>query len=94
MNVYTNTGDFEVYRYETVKLGAQSEETIDAYIDYFMAKPHLAKFSADERDRIRKRWRATIEIFNENHKYLGFIRTLLRKRTSEEEPELFTIQSS
>ncbi len=91
VKVYTDTTALELYRHETVKLRPQSEETIDTYINYFMVKPHLAKYSSKELEKIRVRWRKTIEIFNENHKYLGFIRALLRKRTCEEEPELFKV---
>lgn len=91
INIYTNTGDLELYKYETTKLSSRSREEIDTYIDYFMNKPHIASLSNEEKEDVRKRWLSILEIFNENHKYLGFIKALLRKRTIEEEPELFKL---
>ncbi len=88
---YLSTGKFELYKYDTVQLKARSAEEIEEYIEYFMNKPHIQELSKEERDSIRKRWLNILEIFNENHRYLGFIRALLRKRTIEEEPELFKV---
>jgi len=88
---YLSAGNFELYKYDNVELKARSAEEIEEYIEYFMNKPHLQEVTEDERDSIRKRWQSILEIFNENHRYLGFIRALLRKRTVEEEPELFKI---
>lgn len=35
-----------------------------------------------------------LSVFNENHKYLSFVKCLLRKRAIEEEPELFKIKGT
>lgn len=91
VNVYTNTGNLELYKYETAKLSPRSKEEIETYIDYFMHKPHIESLSTEEKEEIRARWLSILGIFNENHKYLGFIKALLRKRTIEEEPELFKL---
>lgn len=89
MDLFTNQNLFEVYNMEQVYLGEQTENRIDEYINYFMKKEHIAHFSLETKKVIEDRWRKTINIFNENHKYLGFIRIVFRKRYLEEEPELF-----
>lgn len=91
VNTYTNLGDFELYKYERAKLSSRTSEEIDTYIDYFMHKPHITKLSEQERQALRQKWGQIIGVFNENHKYLGFIKAILRKRTVEEEPELFKL---
>jgi ubiquinone/menaquinone biosynthesis C-methylase UbiE len=91
VEVYTNIGNLELYKYEKSKLSARSDKEITDYIDYFMEKPHIRSLSDDDRAAIRNRWLAILEVFNENHKYLGFVKALLRKRTVEEEPELFKL---
>lgn len=92
-DLYTNVNDFEIYKFETEKLSAQTENTLKDYIEYFMNKPHIACLSCEEKNAIKQRWHDILTVFNENHKYLGFIKCLLRKRTSPEEPELFKIKA-
>ncbi len=92
MQIYTNNKVFEVYKLETVPLASQSDERLAEYVDYFMSKPHIKSLPLEDLVAIRQRWMEILQIFNENHKYLSFIRCLLRKRPIEEEPELFTIK--
>lgn len=91
VSIYLNTRSFELYKYETVKLKSRSRKEIEAYIDYFMDKPHIQALTVEQCNTIRNRWQSILEVFNENHKYLGFIKALLRKRSVEEEPELFRL---
>lgn len=92
MSVYTSVKDFEVYKFETEKLSEQTEETIENYINYFMGKPHIKSLSETDKEDLKSRWLEILSVFNENHKYLSFIKCLLRKRPIEEEPELFKIK--
>jgi ubiquinone/menaquinone biosynthesis C-methylase UbiE len=92
VSIYTNSKNFEVYKFETEQLSEQSIETIKNYIKYFMEKPHIKELSLSERTIIREKWLEILSVFNENHKYLSFIKCLLRKRPIEEEPELFRIK--
>lgn len=94
IKIYTQNDNFEVYKLEKVKLSAQPQAVIDDYIEYFMHKPHIELLSAAEKNALRQRWGDILSVFNENHKYLGFIRCLLRKRQIAEEPELFKIRIS
>lgn len=91
INVYTQTKNFEIYKLEQVTLSDRSIEEIDAYIEFFLNKPHIAGLTAKEKSALQAKWKYILEVFNENHKYLGFIRALLRKRHIEEEPELFKL---
>ena len=93
VDIYTKNNLFEVYKLEKVMLSAQPQNTIDAYVDYFMHKPHIEELSQAEKEVLCRRWKNILKIFNENHKYLGFIRCLLRKRHIPEEPELFKIKA-
>lgn len=79
----------EPYWLERKFLGSQTPERIQNYVETFMRKPHLADLSPTTREAIRDRWLNTINVFNENHAYLGFIMALYRKRYVQEEPELF-----
>lgn len=79
----------ELYYYERNRLTNRPDDVLDNYIQYFMEKPHLSKYSDDVRGSIRSKWRNYLTIFNENHKYLGYFIALFRKRMYEEEPELF-----
>ena len=91
--IYTQNNIFEVYKLEKIKLSEQPANVIDDYIEYFMEKPHIKKLSDQEKTALRNKWRSILDVFNENHKYLGFIRCLLRKRQIPEEPELFKIKA-
>lgn len=81
---------FEQYYLETHKLQEKSDDEIFEYVQFFIDKPHIAQMSQETKEEIRKRWTTTLRAFNENHKYLGFILAVFRKREIKEEPELFT----
>ena len=89
LDIYTKSSQFEVYKFETKQLSDQTEETILNYIDFFMNKPHILALSEKQCEQIKERWYDILTVFNENHKYLSFIKCLLRKRAIPEEPELF-----
>ena len=92
VQIYTNNKLFEVYKLETVPLEPQTSERLADYVSYFMSKPHIKSLPSEDVIAIRQRWMDILQVFNENHKYLAFIRCLLRKRSIEEEPELFKIK--
>ena len=94
LDIYTKSSQFEVYKFETEQLSEQSGETIAAYIDFFMNKPHISCLTEKEKNQIRTKWYDILTVFNENHKYLSFIKCLLRKRAIPEEPELFKIKGN
>lgn len=88
--VFSKNDLFETYHCARHKMDAVSEEKLSKYVDYFMNKPHLAGLTVDTRAAIRARWTDTMTVFNENHRYLGFLLVIFRKRHLPEEMELFT----
>lgn len=90
MNVINNEDNFEVYLTKKNVMRSREHKDIEQYVNYFMRKPHIAKLDNDVKKAIYDRWMKIISTFNENHNYLGFFSTLLRKNHLEEEPELFT----
>lgn len=90
LDLFSRQNRFEIYMLEKYQLSNRPDSLIEDYIDYFMAKEHLSVYSTEVKAAIRKRWQRTISIFNENHKYLGFILVLFRKAHIKEEPELFS----
>lgn len=88
--VFSRSNLFESYYCEKYRMHPVSSAKLDAYIEYFLKKPHISHLSLEVKAAIGKRWRDTLDVFNENHKYLGFLFMILRKRHVEEEPELFT----
>lgn len=84
-----NNSKLELYHYEKHELFNRSEKIINEYIDYFLNKPHLNKLDKEIKQIIRKKWKNYIDIFNENHKYLGYFIAIFRKNLYPEEPELF-----
>lgn len=90
LKVFNNTDTgLELYYFEKNELQDRSEEVIKEYISYFMSKPHLSKYDAEVKEAIEKKWKYYIDVFNENHKYLGYFIALFRKPVYAEEPELF-----
>ncbi len=80
---------WELYHQEQHVLTSRADIDINTYISYFMNKQHLRSQSDEIRQAIECRWRSHINTFNENHKYLGYVIQIYRKRKIEEEPELF-----
>ena len=90
LKVYESSNPLiELYFYEKNELSSRPEDTIDNYISYFMSKPHLQDYSKEIREKIKLKWKRYIELFNENHNYLGYFIALFRNRACPEEPELF-----
>jgi ubiquinone/menaquinone biosynthesis C-methylase UbiE len=85
-----NNFGLEKYYFYKGALNSRDEKDIKEYVDYFMNKEHLVNLSHELRDVIRNKWIKYIDIFNENHKYLGYFTVLFRKTKYDEEPELFT----
>jgi ubiquinone/menaquinone biosynthesis C-methylase UbiE len=89
INVFLSQNLFELYHIENHNLMPVTQHEISNYIEIFMNKQHITNLPTDTKETIRNRWTQTIEIFNENMKYLGFFVAIFRKRYLEEEPELF-----
>ena len=87
--VYEAVSEFELYTHESQKLNARTQNDIDAYVQYFLKKDHIQKLTPDVIEAIKIKWLEIINVFNENHKYLGYDIMIFRKRTDSEEPELF-----
>lgn len=81
--------ELELYHYEKHELFSRSEDIINEYINYFLKKPHLSKLDENLKQTIKKKWKKYIDIFNENHRYLGYFIAIFRKNLIPEEPELF-----
>lgn len=90
MNVFSKQEKFEIYQLEKYKLFQREQKFITDYIDIFMGKEHMQLYSENTKEAIKERWLKTISVFNENHKYLGFIMVLFRKSYIQEESELFS----
>ena len=82
-------GQFELYHAETHGFRLPSANDRAAYVEYFLQKPHIAGWSKDAKDAIRRRWSETLDSFAENHRYLDYFLGIFRKRYLAEEPELF-----
>lgn len=87
--VRNTTQDFEVYLAESHPLSPRTLEDIENYVDYFINKEHIHPLPTEVKAMIRKKWSRILNIFNENHKYLGYDMVIFRKREIFEEPELF-----
>lgn len=81
---------WELYYQESHRLAPRIDSDIDSYVSFFMEKQHIKQLSDDVQLALRERWHSHINVFNENHKYLGYVIQIYRKRKYEEEPELFT----
>lgn len=90
LSIFTEqTNKLEKYYFYEGRLTHREPKSIDDYIDHFLSKPHIQELKADVQEAIRNKWKGYLEVFNENHKYLGYFTVLLRKTQYDEEPELF-----
>jgi len=91
LSVFQNSNkNLELYFYEPNELCEKPGSEVDDYIEYFLAKKHIAMLPVEEREAVRTKWRNYLTIFNENHRYLGYSVAIFRKTLYPEEPELFT----
>lgn len=79
----------EKYYFYEGRLMHRESKSIDDYVNRFISKPHIQELKAGVQEVIRNKWKGYLEVFNENHKYLGYFTLLLRKTQYDEEPELF-----
>lgn len=89
ISVFKESG-FEIYFSKEYTFNFQSKENIEKLVNITMEKPHIAKLPETTKDKIETRWRHTLSIFNKNLAHVGYSIILLRKRSEEEEFELFT----
>lgn len=89
LELFEKNTTFEIYHQEECSLNHRTDDEIKEYVDMFLQKEHLKDLPEDIKQSIWDRWYKTISIFNENHKYLGYILVLFRKRKIEEEVEFF-----
>jgi len=88
MRIFLSTG-LEVYAYEERELAARPPEIVERYVVQMVDRPHLAVVPAETIETIRSRLLETMLVFNENHRYLGYMRVFLRRDVVPEQPELF-----
>ncbi len=90
LSIFTKqTNKLEKYYFYEGSLTHRKPESVDEYVDHFLSKPHIQELKTDVQESIRKKWKGYLEVFNENHKYLGYFTLLLRKTHYDEELELF-----
>lgn len=94
LTLFADNAKFECYFHERHELSARSAADVDDYVTSFLTKPHLAVLPEATRHAIYKRWHHIISVFNENHRYLGFILSVFRKRHLPEEQEFFYTKRS
>jgi ubiquinone/menaquinone biosynthesis C-methylase UbiE len=92
LHLFEKSNLFEIYYNDVIPLESKSQKIIQEYIEHFMEKDHILELDQSVQNAIKNRWHRILEVFNENHKYLGFIFAIFRKRYLPEEPELFTIK--
>jgi ubiquinone/menaquinone biosynthesis C-methylase UbiE len=81
LNIFTNSGSgLELYYYQKSELTNRPEDIIKDYINYFMDKPHLNEYPESIKQTVKSKLKESLDIFNENHKYLGFFTALFRKQ--------------
>lgn len=67
-----------------------TQEQINEYVDKMIdSKENLKIYNETEIEAIKKRWRRTITVFNDNLSMTNYSVILLRKNIVEEEPEIF-----
>lgn len=89
IDIFKDSG-FEVYYVRDFCFDYKTEDQIIHYVKESLNKPHLNELPKDIFDKIFKRWKNTMAVFNENLKYTGFSIMILRKRIEKEEIELFS----
>lgn len=88
LELFQQTG-FETYAVETHELTPASLIRIERYVNAIMQQPHLRDLHPETCTVIRQRLRDMIDVFNENHAYLGYILVILRNNPLDVQPELF-----
>ncbi len=90
MRVFSSNSLFETYHSERFRMHPVHSRRISEFVDYFLGKPHIKSQTPAVKKAIAGRWTRTMDVFNENHRYLGILFVIFRKRYLAEEPELFT----
>jgi len=78
----------ELYHVTPVPLNPQPETRVREFVQLLSSKPHLPG-RGEIRKAVQSRLNSAFSLFNENHRYLGFLLGILRKRACLEEMELF-----
>jgi ubiquinone/menaquinone biosynthesis C-methylase UbiE len=88
LKIFEQSGS-EIYYSKDYKFNLKSKEEIERYVNKSLNKKHIQELPKDISDKIKLRWKDTINAFNENLIYVGYSVILLRKRLEPEEIELF-----
>ena len=84
--------NLELYYKKNYGFIKRTEEDIAKYVDNLIDnKSHLNIYNTEEKKIIKKRWKRTMKVFNENLSLTNFSIILLRKNLVKEEEELFII---
>lgn len=85
---FDNIG-MELYYKKNYKFKYASKKQINDYVERMIeSKDHLKKYSNEELTAIKKRWKRTMTVFNENLNMANFSIILLRKNMVTEEESL------
>lgn len=87
LNIFKRSG-LELYSYSETEMQARENNVVHKYVSNIM-ESNKNKFTKEEFDFLRNKWLEVMNIFNENHKYLGFMSVILRKNYVSEQEELF-----
>lgn len=87
--------NLELYYKKDYGFIKRTKEDIARYVDNLIdSKPHLNIYNTEEKKIIKKRWKRTMEVFNDNLSLTNFSIILLRKDLVKEEEELFIINQN
>lgn len=95
LEIYVDSS-WELFELRTWRMTSRSDSVLRQYIDSLFAQPHLAALAPDTLDALHARWTSAMEVFNENHRYLGTLMLVLRAEQVDlpEQPELFLLEES
>ncbi|MDQ3823383.1 MAG: class I SAM-dependent methyltransferase [Actinomycetota bacterium] len=81
---------FEVYVARQLPLASRPDSAVEAYVDYLVAG-RLPEVPDESVPALRRRALRTFRVFNENHRYLEALQSVLRLRPLPEQWELFAV---
>lgn len=87
LNLFKRSG-LELYSYFETEMQSRETNIVEEYVSNIM-ESNKNKFTKEEFIFMKNKWLEVMNIFNENHKYLGFMSVILRKNYVDEQQELF-----
>lgn len=81
--------ELEMYYTFRGALHVPDDDEVAAHVEMYRDRPGILSLPKSEQDLALRRWSHVLRIFAENHRYLGYVTMLFRKRGEPHEPELF-----